>query len=277
MGVPNGSSSYFPLSIMLSSEIPQLAKKLPWSGKGGVKDYGMSIVTMLVLLMVTIHCTVEMFGGVERVWGLYIHFGLSWSGVKDGKIWQLISYGFLHGGWFHLIANMLILWLLGGRVMRILGCREWVKIVFWGLLAGGALHTATSFFLIRNGFQELRLVGVSGACYALLLTLTTLSPESKMWPIPVSGKNLGMGLIFCELLLWLMQPELCVPVLSGLGQSMVDYGVADIFKLSHACHFGGAIAGLLIGRSVLTSVPSLEHLQRMRAKREAMIEADDGC
>jgi len=225
--------------------------------------------------MLAIHCAVEILGGVERVWALYVELGLSWSGVMSGKIWQLISYALLHGSWFHLITNIVMLWLVGGRVMHILGRREWVKIVFWGVLAGGVVHVVTSFFLMRNGFQELRLVGISGACYALLLTLTTLSPESKMWPIPVSGKNLGLGLLLCELLLWLMQPELRLPVLSGLGQSMVDYGLAGIFKLSHACHFGGAMAGWLIARRVLAPVPNLEQLQRMRAKREAKMEADD--
>lgn len=256
-------------------EIPQDTQKISWLPKVNFKWPGLDIATALVVAITAIHWAVERSGGPEYVADLFIQLGLTWSGVQGGKLWQVISYALLHANWFHLLANVLMLWLIGGRVIHILGYRGWVKIIFFGVLSGGVLHVGTSFFLTHYGFQEFRLVGISGACYALLLTLTTLSPESKMWPVPISGKNLGLGLILCELLLWLMRPELGIPVLSGLGQQMVNHGGGDIFQISHACHFGGAMAGWLIARRMLAPAPSLEQLQKMRAKREAEIGADD--
>jgi len=255
-------------------EIPQETSKIPWIPKLNVRFPGLDFATLLVGVLIAIHWAVERSGGPAYVADLFIQFGLTWSGVKEWKVWQIISYSLLHGSWFHLSINVLMIWLVGGRVIHILGQRGWLKVIFLGILVGGLLHLLTSAVLTVNGFQSSRLVGISGACYALLITLTTLSPESKMWPIPVSGKNLGLGLILSELLLWLMLPDLGIPLLSTMGEKLIAMGGAGLFQISHACHFGGAVAGWWVASRLLSPTPSLEELQKMRAERERDIGVD---
>lgn len=249
-------------------EIPQDRPRVPWLPRLRVRLPGLDVPTALVVLLIAVHWAVERAGGPSFVPDLYIHLGLTWAGFTSGEVWQVLSYGLLHGSWFHLLVNVLMLWLVGGRVLHILGFRSWARVILFGVLVGGALHLLTSAVLTANGFQESRLVGISGACYALLITLTTLSPESRMWPVPVSGKNLGLGLVLAELLLWLMLPALNIPVLSTMGGHLIALGGGALFQVSHACHFGGAVAGWWVASRLLAPSPSLSDLQRMRAERE---------
>ena len=144
-----------------------------------------------------------------------------------------------------------------------------MQVIIAGVLGGGLLHLFTGVLMLRTDYPESHLVGISGACVALLLVLTTLSPDSKMWPVPVSGKTFGLGLIFAELILWLMHPGLGLPVFSKMGEQLVVRGGAGLFQISHACHLGGALAGWWMARRILAPTLSLEKLQQIRKDREA--------
>ena len=141
-----------------------------------------------------------------------------------------------------------------------LGRLTYGLVLLAGVLLGGLFHLA---------FSPNILVGGSGAVFALLLAMTTLSPDSKwLVPFPVSAKNLGRGIISASLLLLLANPNLGIPAFSSLGDYLTDVGFGGLFHISHACHFGGALAGWLLALWVLRNRVSLADLQRDRAKRE---------
>lgn len=252
-----------------SSRIPRLLPQVQ------IQWPGLDVLTGLVLVMILIQVFLSQAGGPAEVPSYYVNFGLSWDGFSHGKIWQLATYGLLHGNWFHLLVNVLMLWLIGCRVIHILGAGKCFKIIAVGVLAGGVMHLLTGLLMLRTGYHESQLVGISGACLSLLLTLTTLSPDSRMWPVPISGKSLGLGLIIAELLLWLMQPGLGLPFFSGLGEQVVAWRGAGLFQVSHACHLGGALAGWWMARRLLAPTPSLETLRELREKREKESEFGD--
>ena len=215
--------------------------------------YQWNVVTALMLVLLLLQLMLMFAGGLPKVFWYYENFGLSWDGISHGKVWQLLSYALLHGDWFHLLINLLILWFAGGRVVQMLGQRKSLEIIVVGVLVGGLLHLLSSLLSV-TGYGESYLVGISGACFALLLALTTLSPHTRMGFIPVSGKNLGLGIVIGETLLWLMHPSLSLPILSSLGEQMVAWGGAALFEISHACHLGGALAGWCLARRVLAPV-----------------------
>ena len=215
--------------------------------------YQWNVVTALMLVLLLLQLMLMFAGGLPKVFWYYENFGLSWDGISHGKVWQLLSYALLHGDWFHLLINLFILWFAGGRVVQMLGQRKSLEIIVAGVLVGGLLHLLSSLLRV-TGYVESYLVGISGACFALLLALTTLSPHTRMGFIPVSGKNLGLGIVIGETLLWLMHPSLSLPILSSLGEQMVAWGGAALFEISHACHLGGALAGWCLARRVLAPV-----------------------
>ena len=212
-----------------------------------------NVVTALVLVLLLLHLVLMFAGGLPELFWYYQNFGLSWDGITHGKVWQLLSYALLHGDWVHLVINLFILWFAGGRVLQMLGQRKSLEIITAGVLVGGLLHLLSGLLLV-TGYRESYLVGISGACFALLLAMATLSAHTRLRFIPVSGKNLGLGLVIGEALLWLMHPDFGLPVLSLLGEQMVAWGGAELFEISHACHLGGALAGWCLARRVLTPV-----------------------
>ena len=192
---------------------------------------------------------------------VYLNCGLSRHGIGSMGLWQLVSYAFFHSGWVHVAMNAILLLSVGVRLEWMLGRIGYGMVLLGGVLLGGVLHLMCSPNI---------LVGGSGAVFAVLLCMMTLSPESKwLVPFPVSAKNLGRGIITASLLLLLINPELGLPGLSSLGGYLADAGFGGLFRISHACHLGGALAGWLCALWVLRNRVTLEDLQRDRARREA--------
>jgi membrane associated rhomboid family serine protease len=148
--------------------------------------------------------------------------------------------------------------LMGNLMLLILG----------GTLLGGLMH------LLMSGDSSALLVGASGAAMALLLTVTTLSPQSRMFPLPLAAGNVGLGVMISSLLLMLLDPDASIPFLADWGNSLARMFGKDLFRIGHACHFGGAFFGFLLGRWVLRRPVTLEELQQQRERREKSRNGD---
>ena len=211
-------------------------------------------------VVMILHAAFAGFVPAEYAAQWYETLGLERTGFLKGKIWQIASHAFLHGGWWHAGLNALFVVLIGSRVEHIAGRAVMWRVVAAGILGGGAGH-----LLLGAGL----LVGMSGGCLALLLLLITLSPQSRMLPLPVSGRSLGFGILLSALLLALVNPHLGAPGFSEIGREMERRGLGSWFLMGHACHFGGGLAGWIYGRWILRPRVTLASLRRDRARREA--------
>ncbi|QJE94631.1 rhomboid family intramembrane serine protease [Luteolibacter luteus] len=209
---------------------------------------GAKLCWLLVLVIAAVYGGM-CFASDDRLDWLFLTFGLSRQGLLEGKVWQLVSHAFLHGNITHLAINAAGLLLIGARVERIGGASAVAKVLLAGVLLGGLVQVIAA----PSPHRDFQLVGISGGFTALLLWLTTVSPESRMAPLPISAKNLGRGIILAEGMFlvgsWFL-PE------------------AGFQVVAHGCHFGGALAGWWIGRRMMRPTVTLEDLQRERAKRE---------
>lgn len=219
------------------------------------------------LLIVGIQAWVELKGGADQqpVWGWFESLGLTRAGFLSGEIWRIFSYGFLHGSWAHVGMNALFILLVGSRIETMAGPAAMVKTLIAGILGGAAGH----LLLAAGGADAALLVGISGGCMALLVLLTTLSPQSRMMPLPVTGKSLGAGILAAALILALIDPALDLPIFGRAGKIIEDHGMVSWFDMGHACHFGGGLVGWALGRWILRPRISLERLRRDRERREA--------
>jgi membrane associated rhomboid family serine protease len=158
--------------------------------------------------------------------------------------WQPVTYMFLHGGLFHLLFNMLALWMFGVDLERRWGTRFFVR--FYAVCGLGAAATTLVMSLLPFGFAEAMYesvtVGASGAIYGLLVAYAMMYPHRPIYlymlfPIPARIFVLIIG---------------AVSFLSSVSEARG--GVA------HAAHLGGLAAGYLYlaGRSggVLSMVRS---------------------
>jgi membrane associated rhomboid family serine protease len=217
----------------------------------------------LVALVLAIQALVTLAGGheLQPARGWFDTFGLSRGGFLSGKLWQIGSYGLLHGGWWHVGLNAGFILLIGSRIEHMAGRGAMLKTVLGGVVCGGVAH-----LLLGGGGL---LVGISGGCMALLLFLTTLSPESRMAPLPVSGRSLGLGILIAAGILALMDPAAGIPGFQDAGRWVVARGWGVWFQMGHACHLGGSLAGWVAGRWLLRPRVTLESLRRNRLRREA--------
>lgn len=225
---------------------------------GQIARSPVSLAFFAVVMLVQMFVSAK--GGPDFVSAWYENLGLSRGGFLSGKVWQVLSYGLLHGGWWHAGLNALFVLLVGSRIEHMAGRPAMARVIVLGILGGGVAHLVLGAGL---------LVGMSGGCVALLLCLTTLSPQSRMFPLPVSGRSLGLGILIAELILALIDPAVKLPGLSLIGRWMVDHGMESCFRMGHACHFGGGMAGWACGRWILRPRVTLDRLRRDRARREA--------
>ena len=136
------------------------------------------------------------------------------------RIWQPLTYMFMHGNFEHLFFNMFSLWMFGAVLERSWGTR---RFVFYYLVCGigaGLLN------LLVPGVHLS--VGASGAIYALLLAFGMMFPNEYIYLyflVPIKTKWFIIGMVALEILL-------------GVFRSYD--GVA------HFAHLGGMLIGFLL-------------------------------
>ena len=197
-----------------------------------------------------------------------ILLGLARPNFLSGDFWQPLTYALIHADWLHLLLNGAAILLFGSKIEHIAGKRTIRFAAIAAALTGGFL-----FLLLSpdSSPDPQRLVGSSAICFAFLTLLTTLSPDSRFFPFFVSGRSLGIGVILANLILALLNPDLPTGSLARLGTHLSENMFPGLFRISHACHLGGSLAGFFAGRFLLRPRVTIQSLRRDREKREGKI------
>lgn len=106
--------------------------------------------------------------------------------TKAHAYWQFITYMFVHGGFSHILFNMLGLVFFGSAVERTIGSKEFLLLY---LLSGVVCGLVSFLVYLFSGQHFVFLMGASGAIYALLLAYAVIFPRSTIYiwgiiPIP---------------------------------------------------------------------------------------------
>jgi membrane associated rhomboid family serine protease len=104
------------------------------------------------------------------LFGLVPH--LVWQNLY---LWQLFTYQFLHGGLFHLLFNMLALWMFGCALERRWGSEFFLKYYFISVIGGGILNTL--FVPDQMGPS----IGASAGVYGILLAFGLIYPNQVIY------------------------------------------------------------------------------------------------
>lgn len=106
-----------------------------------------------------------------------LYLGLSWTGLKLHYFWQPVTYLFVHGGWRHIIFNMIALFFFGIPVEKTVGSKEFLLFYFvCGILDGLLCMVVYRFF-----GTNILLIGASGAIYAVLLAYAVIFPRNVIY------------------------------------------------------------------------------------------------
>jgi len=140
-------------------------------------------------------------------------------------LWQLVTYLFLHGGWFHIIFNMFALWMFGSDLESTWGGKKFLYYYFLTGIGAGILDVTLNA-LFRPGMPSAT-IGCSGAVYGLLLAYGMLFPERLIYLymiIPIKAK-------------WFV-------VIMGAIEFVSSFGGPGS-GISHFAHLGGMLFGYL--------------------------------
>ena len=214
------------------------------------------------LLIINVLC---FFGGiVARRYGMDLNemLGLHFFMASDFKLYQLVTYMFMHADFQHIFFNMFAVWMFGRILETVWGSQ---RFLFYYVLCGigaGLVQEVTQYFeflpvmhdmaqfltfpadtsipingTTRSAEQWVALcqriisvptVGASGAVYAILMAFGILFPNQPMYifplPVPIKTKWMIMGYIAIELYL----------------------GVASNDGIAHFAHLGGMVFGFLL-------------------------------
>jgi len=146
-------------------------------------------------------------------------------------IWQLVTYMFLHGGLFHILFNMLALWMFGAELERTWGTRYFLKYYFVTGIGAGLLTVLFSMlpFGFARQMQGFNIIGASGAIYGLLLAYAIYFPERPIL-----------------LIVFWVPARLCVTILGAIA---VFASLSDSGGVANATHLGGLLVGYLYLKS----------------------------
>ena len=159
-------------------------------------------------------------------------FGLRPSDVVlRGRVWQVVTYMFLHGNIGHILFNMLALWMFGTELERTWGTRAFLRYYFIvGMAAAISTILVSSTLPFAARTFDTTTIGASGAVYGLLLAYGVMFPNRPIlmyfvFPIPAKYFVMILGAI-------------------ALLMSVSDSGGG----VAHVTHLGGLVAGYLLLR-----------------------------
>lgn len=168
-------------------------------------------------------------GLIESTFGIH-HIGF----IHQLKLWQPLTYMFLHGNFFHIFFNMFALWMFGGDLEELFGSKNFTKYYLYSGIGAGLCIALMNYYIFDSyGYSPIT-IGASGAIYALLLAYGMIWPEREVllyFLFPIKMKYLLLifgGIEFFGTL----------ASASGAGGN-----------ISHIGHVGGLITGFILLKS----------------------------
>lgn len=155
------------------------------------------------------------------------------TGVLNGRIWQFVTFQFLHGGFQHVLFNCMGIFFFGPWMERWWGSQKFIIYYLLCGVAGAAFFTLLVYLgiLPRDGLQS-PLVGASAGIYGILIGVAVVAPDLRVRlffpPIELSMRQLAMALMAIS-----------------AGSILLKWGGNEG---GEAGHLGGAILGFILVR-----------------------------
>lgn len=172
--------------------------------------------------------------------------GLPFFKASDFRIYQFVTYMFMHANFTHLFFNMFALWMFGNTLENIWGSQRFLLFYMVCGLGAGLCQEVVQYIQYTNTLAEyatvnmggriipmstylnaMNTVGASGAVYGLLLAFGMMFPDSRIYLyffLPIKAKWFVIGYAVIELLT----------------------GLTGADNVAHFAHLGGMLFGLIL-------------------------------
>ena len=189
----------------------------------GQFSYKPALFTDAIKILVSVNFGIFLLQTMARTEGIFFPlFGLVpklvWS---EFMLWQPFTYLFFHGGIWHVLINMFVLWMFGSELERIWGKGHFLKFYF---VTGVGAGLVTMIFGLNSMTP---IVGASGAVYGVLLAYGLTYPNRTVYLygiIPIKS-------------LWFV---------IGIGVIAFMSSFDNVSQISHLTHLSGMMIGYLM-------------------------------
>lgn len=153
-----------------------------------------------------------------------------------GKPWAIVSYAFLHYDFWHILFNMLWLYVIGRMFLNLFSAKTAINIYFLGAMSGGFLFMLC-YSLFPSVFGNSSLVGASAAVRALLIFLCAYMPNQEMrfFTFTIKLWHIGVAIVLLDV----------VGVFAGIQNPATGNAGGNL------AHLGGALLGYFYAKQLL--------------------------
>lgn len=141
--------------------------------------------------------------------------------------WQFFTYIFMHADLFHILFNMLILWMIGSELEAQWGAKFFAKYYFVCGVSAGIFYILVQAFFRGQPSNLIPMVGSSGAVYGLLVAYGIIYSERMMlfmMVFPMKAKHFVMILAAIEFISTVFYSRSGVANAAHLGGMIVGFG-----------------------------------------------------
>jgi membrane associated rhomboid family serine protease len=192
------------------------------------------MTTILLVTLVACFLAQNIVAGFKPPGWVMDWLALSPDGLREGRIYQLITFQFLHAGFLHLLGNMIGLYFFGRAVEVLLGSRGMLILYLLSGTVGGLLQMALAFSFPQ--YFSAGVVGASAGVFGLIAAFAVNAPDDPItlllfFILPVTFP--AKVLLWAEggIALWgIIGPLVNAPIF-GTG-------------VAHAAHLGGMLTGM---------------------------------
>lgn len=193
----------------------------------------------LILLNVLCFILPLFFNTVLFLFNIQTDFYVGWFELSASlsellfKPWTLVSYSFMHSGFFHLFWNMYLLFFASRLFLNLFTPRTFFNLYFLGVIVGGLTFMLS--YALFPAFQNSNpiMIGASAGVMAVFIFMSTYSPDLEVRLILFNLKLRYLGIAF---------------VLLDVVQ--IPYGNAG----GHIAHLGGSALGFFYARRLSQGV-----------------------
>jgi membrane associated rhomboid family serine protease len=193
--------------------------------------------SMTTMLLITIFACFVLQSVANGFWGMDrvdSWFALSTDGLKHWRVYQLFTFQFMHGGWMHLLGNMIGLYFFGRAMEETLGRWGLLKLYLLSGTIGGLLQITLTF--VFPGYFFGGVVGASAGVFGLIAAFATRAPDQPItllvfFVLPITFK----AKVF-------LLAEAFISLVGLLGPLVHFYDLTG--NIAHAAHLGGMLTGI---------------------------------
>lgn len=199
--------------------------------KGGHKPlFSYSLILLNVLVFIY-----ELSLDSEGAQHFIFEFGTIPLEIFSGQdLFTMLSSMFLHGGWMHLIGNMLFLWVFADNIEAVIGSFNFIFFYILGGVCATLIHAGV------NPVSEIPVVGASGAISAVMGAYLVMFPASRIRVLILILFTTAYVPAILFLGIWIVQQTI-----SGIGS--LNVGLGPESNVAWWAHIGGFVFGIIVG------------------------------